>query len=106
MPSARRQFPPGAAARGGAAAAVSNRKYADEHYAPLYGLLARLRAEGLSLAAIAAELNARGEKTRLTAGPWNPTQVGRVLARGQRLRQQALASAGDAAPPAGADGGA
>jgi hypothetical protein len=83
-----RRFPPGASARGGANAAPILRQLADEHYAHLYDLLAQLRAEGLSLAAIAAELNARGEKTRVWGRPWNPTQVARVLKRGERLRAE------------------
>jgi hypothetical protein len=38
-----------------------------------------LKAEGLSLRAIAARLNDMGETTRL-GRPWNPMQVSRVLA--------------------------
>jgi hypothetical protein len=85
-----RRFPPGAAAKGGQNAAPRHRQYADEAYAHLYDELARWRAEGLSLAAIAAELNARGEPLRYmgTLSAWSPTQVARVLQRGERLRSE------------------
>jgi lambda repressor-like predicted transcriptional regulator len=96
-PARPRRFPPGAAEKGGAAAAPVLRQLADEHYAHLYDLLAELRSKGMSLAAIAAELNARGEKLRnYTSAKWSPTQVGRVLRRGERLKaeKQAEADAG------------
>jgi hypothetical protein len=51
-----------------------------------------MREEGMSLAAIAAELNARGERTRVYKTAWNPTQVARVLQRGERLRAEAAES--------------
>ena len=77
-------FPPGAAAKGGQNAAPRHRQYADEAYAHLYDELAQWRAEGVSLAAIAAELSARGEPLRYMGNfsAWSPTQVARVLKRG------------------------
>ncbi|HEY7427438.1 MAG TPA: hypothetical protein VH682_24605 [Gemmataceae bacterium] len=86
-PARKRAFPPGVAKKGGQAAAVANRQLADEAYLHLYALLAELRTQGLSLRAIAAELNARGERTRVWVKPWNAEQVRRVLKRGERLRQ-------------------
>ena len=40
------------------------------------------KAEGLSLRAIAAKLNAEGHTTR-RGRPWNPVQVARVLGQGR-----------------------
>jgi len=47
-------------------------------------LAATLRAEGLSLAAIAERLNTEGEVTR-RGSAWSATQVKRVLARARGL---------------------
>jgi DNA invertase Pin-like site-specific DNA recombinase len=49
-------------------------------YVDLAPVVAELRAEGLSLRAIADRLNAEGHTTR-RGKPWNPVQVARVLAR-------------------------
>jgi hypothetical protein len=92
-PKKRRGFPPDASRKGADAAAKAHKEDADEHYRPLYALLLELRAKGLSLAAIAAELNARGERTGIFARPWNPTQVGRVLRRAERLQAESEAAA-------------
>ena len=48
--------------------------------ADLAPMVAQLRAEGLSLRAIADRLNADGHTTRRGAA-WNPVQVARVLDR-------------------------
>jgi hypothetical protein len=52
---------------------------ADEAYADLAPIVAELRAEGLSLRAIADRLNAEGYTTR-HGKPGNPVQGARVLA--------------------------
>jgi DNA invertase Pin-like site-specific DNA recombinase len=64
------------AQRAGAAVA----KAASEAYADLAPTMAELRGEGLSLQAIADELNRQGHTTRRGL-PWNPVQVLRVLNR-------------------------
>ena len=53
---------------------------ADEAYSDLFPLISGLKADGLSLRAIAAKLNAGGHTTRQKR-PWNPVQVARVLRR-------------------------
>ena len=68
--------------KGAARAGLTHRKQADQAYADLLPLMRELRAEGQSLAAIAARLNADGEITR-RGGSWSPTQVMRVLNRGE-----------------------
>jgi DNA invertase Pin-like site-specific DNA recombinase len=55
-------------------------------YADLAGAVAESRAEGLSLRAVAARLDAEGHTTR-TGKPWNPVQVARVLGRAGALRR-------------------
>ena len=52
--------------------------------APLFRIpiVGRLRAKGLTLRAIADKLNRMGYATRRDR-PWSPTQVARVLRRGQ-----------------------
>lgn len=49
-----------------------------EAYAHIIPTIKALRAKGMSLQAIADELNAMGEETR-GGKPWNPMQVSRVL---------------------------
>jgi hypothetical protein len=44
-----------------------------------------MKAEGLSLRAIAERLNAEGHTTR-RGKPWNPVQVTRVLERAEAAR--------------------
>ena len=51
---------------------------AAEAYTDLLPLVASLKAEGLSLRAIAERLDAEGHTTR-HGRPWNPVQVSRVL---------------------------
>jgi hypothetical protein len=60
--------------------AASHSKAAAEAYADLGPTLAELRGKGLSLAAIADELNTQGHTTR-RGKPWNAVQVSRVLVR-------------------------
>jgi DNA invertase Pin-like site-specific DNA recombinase len=59
-----------------AAKVVSQR--AREAYSDLQPLLAEMRAKGMTLQAIAGELNTQGHTTR-RGKPWNPVQVARVL---------------------------
>jgi DNA invertase Pin-like site-specific DNA recombinase len=66
--------------RGAQAAAVSIRAKADAAYADLAPTLHKLRNDGLSHHAIAAELNRMGHSTR-RGKPWNQVQVGRVFKR-------------------------
>jgi DNA invertase Pin-like site-specific DNA recombinase len=65
-------------ARKSAAQVVSAK--AAEAYADLAPTVAKLRGNGLSLKAIADELNKQGHTTRQRK-PWNPVQVARVLDR-------------------------
>jgi hypothetical protein len=62
------------------AAAEARAELADEAYADLLPTLRTLKAEGLTLAKIAEQLNEAGHKTR-RGKLWNPTQVARVLER-------------------------
>jgi len=69
-----------AGARAGAkAAGLALTKAAREAYGDLRPIVADLRQKGLSLRAIANELNCQGHTTR-HGRPWNPMQVCRVLA--------------------------
>jgi DNA invertase Pin-like site-specific DNA recombinase len=61
-------------------AAEAKSRAANEAYADLLPILTDFRARGLTLQAIAAELNVRGHTTR-RGKPWNPVQVARVLER-------------------------
>jgi DNA invertase Pin-like site-specific DNA recombinase len=60
--------------------ASAHTKAAAEAYADLAPVLAELRGKGLTLQAIADELNGQGHTTR-RGRPWNAVQVGRVLER-------------------------
>jgi DNA invertase Pin-like site-specific DNA recombinase len=68
------------AERGAAASAEVRSKAAAEAYADLQPMMDKLRSEGASLQAIADKLNSEGHTTR-RGKPWNPVQVGRVMAR-------------------------
>jgi DNA invertase Pin-like site-specific DNA recombinase len=57
-------------------------KLASEAYADLLPDVCKMKAEGLSLRAIAATLNADGHTTR-RGRPWNPVQVARLLTRAE-----------------------
>ncbi len=78
-----RRLTPELGARGRARAREVQRAAVAAAYADLAGELAGLRADGLSLRAIAARLNADGHTTR-RGKPWNPMQVARVLGRATR----------------------
>lgn len=69
--------------KGAQKAGIAVAKAADEAYSDLLPIVADLRAQGLSLQAIAAELNKQGHTTR-RGKPWNPVQVLRVLEREQK----------------------
>ena len=58
---------------------------AAEAYTDLLPSVSALKAEGLSLRAIAERLNAEGHTTR-RGRPWNPVQVSRVLERAEAAR--------------------
>jgi hypothetical protein len=77
------QFPPGSHPRGGQAAAPVNRVAAARFYDSLMPLVPDLRRQGMSLRAIARELDRRGIRTRMELPHWSATQVARVLARGE-----------------------
>ena len=81
----------------GAEAAKTLRALAVEFYAPIIPIVAELRQQGLSLRAIAAELDRRGVATRYYGhdGKWSATQVRRVLIRAaeeDRCRDAATAT--------------
>lgn len=77
MPS----FPAGVHQVGGQNAAPINRALAAEFYAPLITVMVGLRGEGLSLRAIARELERRGILSRHGFPRWHARQVARVVAR-------------------------
>lgn len=66
--------------RGIEAAAEARTAKADEAYADLAPSVADMRAKGMTLEGIAAELNAQGHTTRWGKS-WNPVQISRVLKR-------------------------
>jgi DNA invertase Pin-like site-specific DNA recombinase len=68
--------------KGAHRAGLAVAKAAAEAYGDLAPILAELRARGLSLQAIAEELNKQGHTTR-RGKPWNPVQVARVLERAE-----------------------
>jgi DNA invertase Pin-like site-specific DNA recombinase len=75
-----RRLTPEDAVRGREKAREVRQANARAAVADLAPLMAELRAEGLSLRAIADQLNAEGHTTRRGAA-WNPVQVNRVLGR-------------------------
>jgi hypothetical protein len=98
-------FPAGASAKGGQAAAKTNRESAREFYAPILPVVAELHGQGLSLRQIARELDRRGVPMRIgyLDQRWNPVQVSRLLARiaaGAAVTQPA----GHNAPPSPSTG--
>src|ERR1700683_2328355 len=75
-------FPPdGRHLKGGRNAAPVLAKLAREFNAPIVPIVVELRRQGLSLRAIAGELEQRGIKPRHGAG-WSAAQVLRILKRG------------------------
>ena len=81
-------FPPGVHLKGGQASVESNRRLAQAFYAPILPVVAELRRQGLSLRAIARELDRRGLKTRQEWDHWSATQVRRVLARAREAEDR------------------
>jgi hypothetical protein len=77
-------FPPGVHLKGGQASAPVNAELASAFYAPLLPIVLNLHRQGLSLRAIARELDGGGVKTRLGWDHWSATQVRRVLDRAQK----------------------
>jgi DNA invertase Pin-like site-specific DNA recombinase len=77
-----RNLTPEAVAKGRKRSAQSRAKAALEAYADLLPAVNELRAKGLSLQAVASQLNAQGHTTR-RGKPWNPVQVSRVLERAE-----------------------
>jgi DNA invertase Pin-like site-specific DNA recombinase len=65
---------------GTVAAAKARTQAANEAYNDLLPTVQTMKAEGLSLRAIAERLNGQGYSTR-NGKPWNPVQVSRVLER-------------------------
>jgi hypothetical protein len=86
------RFSPGVHLLGGRNAALVNAQLARAFYAPILPLVAELHCQGLSLRAIARELDRRGIKTRQEWDHWSATQIRRVLARCAGQEEQAPAS--------------
>ena len=80
-----RNLTPEAVAKGRRHSAESRARMAKEAYVDLAPRMMELREKGLTLQAIANELNGQGQTTR-TGKPWNPVQVARVLERAQAAR--------------------
>jgi hypothetical protein len=83
-------FPSGVHLVGGIMAGIGHAASARAFNGPLVRVVAELHGQGLSLRAIAAELDRRGFKTRQGRRGFSPTQVRRLLAR---------VPAADAGPP-------
>ncbi len=81
LPQCRNLTPEGRQ-KGIARSRAARRIMAVESYADLLPVMRELRDDGMTLQAIADQLNADGHETRLKK-PWNPTQVMRVLDRAQ-----------------------
>lgn len=79
-PECRENLSASARAKGTRLAAAARTRYAIEAYADLADYVRELSDDGLSLRAIADDLNQQGQTTR-RGKPWNPMQVSRVLAR-------------------------
>jgi DNA invertase Pin-like site-specific DNA recombinase len=73
---------PEARARGTLKAAQNRVERAIDEMSDVYAVASHKRAKGLTLQAIANDLNAEGYVTR-QGGSWSPAQVRRVLARGE-----------------------
>src|SRR4051794_30402904 len=110
-------FPPGVHLKGGQNAAPVLAEMAREFYAPIVPVVVELRGQGLSLRAIARELDRRGVRTRQVSKPafaglgtdgeplwdmeilrWSAAQVRRILMRAaEQENRQAVAPAVPAA---------
>lgn len=71
-------------AKARAVAATVRTERAEQAYADLLPTMLEMRANGMTLAAIAERLNSGGHTTR-RGKPWNPVQVARVLERAGSL---------------------
>src|ERR1700690_858048 len=80
-------FPPDAHLKGGRNAAPVLAEMAREFYAPIIPIVMELHGQGLSLRAIAAELERRKIKTRYEWPRWSAAQVMRILARGLAIAE-------------------
>lgn len=72
--------------KGAKSAGDSHRKRANEAYTDLYPSVLEWRRVGMTLQAIADELNSKGQTTR-TGRTWNSTQVMRVVKRAEAVVQ-------------------
>jgi DNA invertase Pin-like site-specific DNA recombinase len=77
-----RNLSPEARRKGAQKAGEAARQAADEAYTDLLPTVQELKAEGLSLRAIAEKLNAEGHTTR-RGRFWNPVQIARLLERAE-----------------------
>jgi hypothetical protein len=82
-------FPPGVHLKGGQTSAPINAAKAREFYAPIIPVVVELRRKGLSLRAIARELDRLGIRTRIQYPDqrWNASQIRRILARAAQADQ-------------------
>ena len=94
-------FPPGIHLKGGQNAAPVLAELAREFYAPIIPVVMELHRQGMSLRAIARELESRGIKPRYgyQAG-WAAAQVRRVLTRGLTTAESPACSACETDDPA------
>jgi hypothetical protein len=81
------QFPPGVHRKGGEVSAPVSRELAREFYAPILPIVADLHRQGLSLRAIARELDRRQIRPR-NSWAWSATQVKRVLGRVREVEER------------------
>jgi hypothetical protein len=95
-------FPPGVHLKGGRNAAPVLAEMAREFYAPIIPIVMELHGQGLSLRAIAAELERRKIKSRWGWPRWSAAQVMRILARGLAAAESEpqVSQACATAPPA------
>jgi DNA invertase Pin-like site-specific DNA recombinase len=75
-------------AKGRQRAAIVLRRQADEAYCDLYPVVTRLRDEGVTLAAIAEQLNEAGHTSRRKQRPWGAMGVRRLLERFERIKSE------------------
>lgn len=96
-----RRFPPGVHLKGGRNAAPVHAEMADEFYAPVIPIVLELRRQGLSLRAIARELDQRGIRTRVgcyhePTPDWTRTKVRIVRWSAAQVRRVLIRSANQA----------
>jgi len=73
------KFPPGASSKGSRAAAAAHTRLARKFYAALRPILLELRGKGMSIRAIAAELERRQIRTRHGFARWHANSVHRAI---------------------------